>query len=188
MGTWPTRYGNETGSLPPGLTLPNTTSATGGPACTPGNHASRSAGASSTTSSSASGRPLNSTTATGLPVALIARSSSSWRPGRSRVLRAAASPLISRVSPRASTTWSAAFATSTASAKPASDWQPSGVVGRRLGVGELAALRVGGAGALLADAVEDAHRVVVAADAPPRSEHVVLVLGQRPDHRRLLAR
>ena len=83
---------------------------------------------SPTTSSSASGRPLNRTTTYGFPVALIARISSSCRPGRSSVLRAAASPLISRVSPRASTTWSAAWAAATASAKPASVPQPSGSV------------------------------------------------------------
>ena len=66
------RRGNDTGSFPPGFTSPNTTSATAWPAWTPGNHASRIAGASSITSSSASGRPLNSTTTNGLPVALIA--------------------------------------------------------------------------------------------------------------------
>ena len=41
MGIWPSRRGNVTGSLPPGLTLPKTTSATAGPAWTPGNHASQ---------------------------------------------------------------------------------------------------------------------------------------------------
>ena len=63
-----------------------------------------------------------------------------------------------------------------------------GVGGRRLGVGELAALGIGRARALLLDAVEDGHRVGVAARAPPGTEHVVLVVGQRPDHRRLLGR
>ena len=126
MGTWPSRRGNVTGSLPPGLTSPKTTSATAGPACTPGNQACRIAGASPTMFSSASGRPLKSTTANGLPVALIAAMSSSCLPGRSSVLRESASPLISRVSPRARMTWSAAEATATASAKPASVPQPSG--------------------------------------------------------------
>ena len=76
------------------------------------------------TSSSRSGRPLKSTTASGLdgPIAaLTAASSSSCLPGRSSIERASASPLISRVSPRASTTWSAALAALTAAVKPASE-------------------------------------------------------------------
>ena len=101
--------------------MPNTTSATALPASTPGNHASRIAGASSTTPSSVSGRPLNSTTTNGLPVALMRRISSSCRPGRSISEREAASPLCSRDSPSASTTWSAALAAATAASKPASE-------------------------------------------------------------------
>ena len=46
------------------------------------------------TSLSVSGRPLNSTTTNGLPVALIASISSCCLPGRSMSLRAAASPLM----------------------------------------------------------------------------------------------
>ena len=69
------------------------------------------------TPSSVSGRPLNSTTTNGLPVALIALISSSWLPGRSRTLRDAASPLCARDSPSASTTCSAALAAATASEK-----------------------------------------------------------------------
>ena len=75
----------------------------------PGNHASRIAGAAPSTPSSVSGRPLNSTTTNGLPVALIASISSSCLPGRSISLREAASPLWPRDSPSASTTWSAAL-------------------------------------------------------------------------------
>src|ERR671922_469231 len=132
MGTWPTRYGNDTGSLPPGLTLPNTTSATAGPACTPGNHASSSADVSATMFSSASGRPLNSTTAYGLPLAFTASISSSCLPGRSSFERAFASPLISRVSPTATTTcWASASAAFTAAVSI--DVQPSG--SRSLGSG-----------------------------------------------------
>ena len=69
------------------------------------------------TPSSVSGRPLNSTTTNGLPVALIALISCSWLPGRSSTVRDAASPLCARDSPTASTTWSAAWATATASLK-----------------------------------------------------------------------
>jgi hypothetical protein len=58
-----------------------------------------------------------------------------------------------------------------------------------LGVGELAALGVGRrGGALLVDPVKYGDGVVVVAATPPRTEHVVLVLGQRPDHGRLLRR
>ena len=59
---------------------------------------------------------------------------------------------------------------------------------RRFRVGELAALGVGRAGALRVDPVEDGHGVAVAAGAPPRAQHVVLVLGQRTDHCGLLGR
>ncbi len=83
------------------------------------------AGALSTTSVRVSGRPLSSTTTNGLPVAAIASISSCCRPGRSRVERVAASPLISRGLADGGTTWSAAFAAATASAKPASDGQSS---------------------------------------------------------------
>jgi hypothetical protein len=56
---------------------------------------------------------------------------------------------------------------------------------RCLGVGEGAPLGEGCAGALLGDAVEHGHDVGVAAGAPPRTEHVVLVPGERANHRRL---
>jgi hypothetical protein len=69
-----------------------------------GNHASRIAGDEAATFVSVSGRPLNSTTTNGLPVALIASISSCCLPGRSISLRAADSPLWPRVSPSASTT------------------------------------------------------------------------------------
>ena len=61
---------------------------------------------------------MNSTTTNGLPVFAIASISSCCLPGRSMFERDAASPLISRDSPRASTTWSAALAFATASANP----------------------------------------------------------------------
>ena len=122
---------------------------------------------SPTMSSSASGRPLNSTTANGLPVALTARISSSCLPGRSSVLREAASPLISRDSPRASTTWSAPGRGGDRPRRCRWCAQPSGSVVRRLGVGELAALGVGGgAGVLLVDAVEHRDHVLVVGRGP----------------------
>ena len=93
--------------MPPGLTLPNSTSATALPASTPGNQASRMAGEEAATFVSVSGRPLNSTTTNGLPVALIASMSCCCLPGRPMSLREAASPLWPRLSPSASTTWSA---------------------------------------------------------------------------------
>src|SRR5258708_32154293 len=117
--------GKDTGSLPPGLTLPNRTSATALPACTPGNHASRIAGDLAATSASVSGRPLNSTTVNGLPSAAIRSISSCCWPGRSMLLRDVASPLISRVSPSASTTWSAALAAATAWSNPGPAGQSS---------------------------------------------------------------
>src|SRR4029450_12739398 len=107
-----------TGSLPPGLTLPSRTSATALPAWTPGNQASRIAGDDAATFCSVSGRPLNSTTTNGLPVALIRSISCCWSPGRSSVVLDAASPLISRDSPSASTTWSAALHAATAWSNP----------------------------------------------------------------------
>ena len=104
-------------------------------------------------------------------------------------LRAAASPLCPRLSPRARTIWSAAFAASTAAANPASEpHSPAGV----LSGGSLSSIvqpctnvvvRVLGL-----DAVEDRHRVLVLALAPPRAEHVVLVVAQRADHDRRLGR
>ena len=132
---------------------------------------------------------MNSTTTNGLPVFAIASISSCCWPGRSMSEREAASPLISRDSPSASTTWSAALALATASAKPSvGEHSLSGVFCRRLEVVDLAALAVRRAGRLGLDAVEDADGVGVLALAPPRAEHVVLVVAERADHRGLLLR
>src|SRR5690242_3756503 len=117
--------GNDTGSLPPGLTLPNSTSAVALPACTPGNHASRMAGDLAATLVRVSGRPLNSTTVNGLPSAATRLISSCSWPGRSMLLRDVASPLISRVSPSASTIWSADWAAATAWSNPGPTGQSS---------------------------------------------------------------
>jgi hypothetical protein len=95
------------------------------------------AGDGPSTPSRVSGRPLKRTTTNGLPVALIRAISSCCRPGRSISLREAASPLWPRDSPRASTTWSAALATATASSKPA--LEPHSSAGVLLG-GSLSAI------------------------------------------------
>ena len=73
--------------MPPGLTLPNSTSATPLPASTPPNQASRIAGAAASTLLSVSGRELNSTTANGLLVLLTASMMACCWPGRSRFER-----------------------------------------------------------------------------------------------------
>ena len=113
-------------------------------------------------------------------LALIALISSSCLPGRSSIERASASPLISRVSPTASTTWSAACAAATAAAKPASD--PHSFAGSyEVVVAQRAARRVRGVRVLRLHAVEQRHGVVVVAAAPPRAEHVVLVVAERAD-------
>ena len=174
--------------MPPGLTLPNTTSATALPASTPGNHASRMAGASSSTLPSVSGRPLKSTTTNGLPVALMRSTSSSCSPGQVDLaagigLAALPARLAERehdlvggvrgrhggVEPRGRAALARVRAV------------------RRLLVGDRAALGVRRRPrALLLDAVEDGDGVRVLAPAPPRAEHVVLVLGERTDHRGVL--
>ncbi len=63
-----------------------------------------------------SGRPLTSTTTVGVPVAWIAFTKSSCRPGRSSEAREAASPLISADSPTTTMATSAWRAMRTASA------------------------------------------------------------------------
>src|SRR2546421_1360497 len=71
IGICPTLRGKDIGSLPPGLTLPNRTSATASPPSVPGYHDSSSAGALFASHGIVSGRPFISTTTYGLPVAAI---------------------------------------------------------------------------------------------------------------------
>ena len=128
-----------------------------------------------------SGRPLKSTTTTGLPVAATASRSSSCMPGRSRSLRALASPLISRVSPRASTTWSAAWAAATAAAKPASHPQPARV-GCSAGRSSRGCRpRVGTSPSLAAPSPASNVTTSRLAAARPGAEHVGRFVAEGPD-------
>ena len=62
------------------------------------------------------------------------------------------------------------------------------MLSRRLGVLDRAARGERRVRVLGLDALEDGHRVVVLALAPPRAEHVVLVVAERADDRGRLAR
>ena len=137
---------------------------------------------------STSGRPLKSTTASGLPglASLIALMSSSCLPGRSSIERASASPLISRVSPTASTIWSAACEAVTAAAKPSSD--PHSFAGSYRSLLDSVQPGVHVTGSVLLHALEQRHRVLLVAAAPPRAEHVVPVVAERADQRGRLGR
>ena len=73
----PRGAGSVTGSLPPGLTSPNSTSPIAVPPSSPTYHASRIAGTRAARSASASGRPFTSTATTGLLGASSASTSSS---------------------------------------------------------------------------------------------------------------
>ena len=120
--------------------------------------------------------------------ALIWSISSCCSPGRSISLRAAASPLCPRLSPRARTIWSAPFAAvhRLGEARVGAALALGRVL-RRVLVLDRAALHEGGVVRVLGlDAVEHRHRVVVLALAPPGPEHVVLVVAQRADHDRRL--
>ena len=181
----PSARGNDTGSLPPGLTLPNSTSATALPASMPGNQASRIAGEDAATFDSVSGRPLKSTTTNGLPgrldrvdeLLLLARA------GRCRcATRPRRSARGSRRAP--ARPGRRPFAAATAAAKPASEPHSSAGV---LSGGSLSAIvqpcgerRRVGLCALMPSKTR--HGVRVVALAPPRAEHVVLVVAERADH------
>ena len=84
----PTERGMVIGSLPPGLKSPNSTSATAC-AASPGRDTSTRESPAPSRSDRVidSGRPLNSSATTGLPVASIASTSSFCRPIRSRLVR-----------------------------------------------------------------------------------------------------
>jgi hypothetical protein len=107
------------GRRPPGFTCPLTARATAAGPSKPRCQASRTAGAESIQRPVTSGRPLNMTTAKGLPVPAIALIRSSWPPGNLRSLRELGSPVRDEGSPTASKTTSCTRAASTASAKSA---------------------------------------------------------------------
>ena len=83
-GRWPTERGIVIGSLPPGFTSPNSTSATARPVSWPRYQHSKIAAAFSARLRIDSGRPLNTNATIGLPVAAIASTSSSCWPTMSR--------------------------------------------------------------------------------------------------------
>ena len=103
------------------------------------------------------------------------------------MLREFASPLISRVSPRREDDLVGGLRDRHRLGEAGVGAAALRVGVGHLRIGELAALRIGRCGgALRGDAVEDGDHVPVVAAAPPRPEQVVLVLRQRPDHRRPL--
>src|ERR1022692_4847078 len=112
------------GSLPPGLKSPNRASATAWPVSWPRYQHSKITGTSRLSELMESGRPLKRKTITGLPVATMARTSSSWRPMSERLARSPmctkdqASREVCSLPPMASTITSALFATLTASSRP----------------------------------------------------------------------
>ena len=69
--------GRPIGSRPPGDSVPTRTSASAGPPCDPGCQATSTASASWRTGRSSSGRPVTTTTTSGLPSAASSRSRSS---------------------------------------------------------------------------------------------------------------
>src|SRR3984885_7391198 len=117
-GIWPTSTGNDMVSLPLGLTLPNSRSATASPPSVPGYHASSKAGALSASHEMVIGRPFISTTTYGVPVAAIACTSASCWPGRSISLSEDASPASEDGSPTTTTATLAALAAATAAPNP----------------------------------------------------------------------
>ena len=205
-GTWPTLRGIETGSLPPGFAAPVSTSAMASGPASPGTHASRIAPQWAAAHSMASGRPLTTTSTTGVPVATTASSSSCWRPWNPRVERSRNSPVVeSSVSPDRSPR------TTIATSRPASDLDRGRDV--RVGpVGDPGPARVDdlGAGQGGADGIEDrptpgqlvaglddlaladdAERVLAGPHLPQRlhvdevavvAEQVTGAVGDRSDH------
>src|SRR6185369_5568949 len=105
-GTWPTFCGHVVVNLPEGFTSPNKTSEIAYPASLPPNQTFNIAGTLSFSHLIASGRPVNSTNTTGLPVFNTAANKSFCACGISILLRLLLSPLISADSPRAAITTS----------------------------------------------------------------------------------
>ena len=178
--------GNDTGSLPPGLTLPKTTSATALPASTPGNQASRIAVAFVATFDERQRAPVEQHDGERLPgrhdrVEQLLLLAGQVDLGPRRGLAAHLARLAHRehdlIGRRGRRRPPGRSRTSSAHSLRV-------VVVRRLLVAERAALRERRrAGALVRDALQDADGVVVVAAAPPRAEHVVLAVGERADHR-----
>ena len=113
-GICPTVLGKVTVSFPPGLMSPKRASATAVPPCEPGYQASRMAGTCLSAQLMVSGRPLMRTSTTGLPVAIMAWSRSSCRPGRSRPERDLFSPQVRVLPPNTTMATSLLRACSTA--------------------------------------------------------------------------
>lgn len=127
MGTWLEDRGNVIGNRPPGFTAPLRARATARGPSSPECHASRNAGTASIHAAVTKGRPLNMTTADGVPVAATARINSSWAPGSRRSLREFASPDNAEGSPTATTIASK----SAASVRPSPAGKPGAVRRRR---------------------------------------------------------
>ncbi|MDT4875333.1 hypothetical protein FQZ97_1106890 [compost metagenome] len=125
MGICPTERGKEIGSLPAGLCAPNSTSAMAWPPSVPLYQVSRMASALTCSQPRANGRPFISTSTSGLPVALSARSRACWLSGRSRRVRLEDSCDMPRASPTAATMTSACCATRTASSSMAAGLRAS---------------------------------------------------------------
>ena len=121
--------------MPPGLTSPASTSAIASAPSCPGSQAISTAAQCSCSQALPSGRPATSTSTTGVPVAITARTRSSCTPGRSSEATSRLSPLVQSsvrpaLSPITITATSDAAASSTASAKPSR--RPGDVAARRV--------------------------------------------------------
>ena len=122
----PETLGIETGSRPDGLTAPEMTRASAGPPSSPGKNAcSTAAGRVSSSSAQpmAYGRPVTTTSTTGVPVARIEETSSRWTPGSSSDSESLPSPTVPRPkspawSPTTTIATSAPEAAETAAGKP----------------------------------------------------------------------
>ena len=125
---------------------------------------------------SASGRPLASTTTTGLPVASTRRASSSWLAGSSRSERLRASPERSKSSPITSTVTSADFARASPRRECRRDRRLRGSA-----PGADDTFSVFGAAAVMP--CEDRDDFFGLALRAPRAERRQPVGGQRADHR-----
>ena len=119
-GTCPTCRGHVNGSRPAGETSPTSAAATASPPRVPGYQTARIAGTFSCAQRRSSGRPDITTSTTGVPVATRRCSCSSCRPGSSRVLTDAASPIWFWRWPATTITTSDSAASSTAAAIAAS--------------------------------------------------------------------
>ena len=150
----------------------------------PGNHASRIAGDDAATSVSVSGRPLKSTTTNGLPGRLDRVDDLLLLAGQvERRARLRLAAHARGISPSASTTSSAECRRGGDGrrGRPSRTRRPGVLSGGSLSL-DRACLRERRVRILRLDPVEERDRVRVAADAPPRAEHVVLVVAERADH------